>query len=121
MALFNLAGAVAGMGNAKVTVRRPAPDTYDANGRAAVRVYSVIASGKASVQPVKGQDIEKLPEGENLTEWQTIYFSHALIAGDLIDVTGKGTFQVRTLNDWMDTGAFSKVFMKKMNPQEPRP
>ncbi len=120
MSLFNLSAAISLLGNAVVTITRHDADSYDENGRAAPRVFRTISSGRASLQPVTGTDLAKLPEGENTSEWATLYYAKPLQAGDRVTCT-QGAFEVRQLNAWDSLGSFNKTFVRKYDPQEPRP
>lgn len=121
MSLFNLAPAVALLSNERVTIRRPAADSYDANGRATARTFTSIATNLgASIQPIRGNELMKLPEGERDVEWQTMYTSVAVVDGDYVTVIGKGEYQARSLADWQTMGAYTRVYLKRFNAQEPR-
>lgn len=119
--MFNLGSIVATVADTTITVKRPAADTYDGNGVAVARTFTTIATNRpASCQPLKGAALDKLPEGELVDDWQTLFTAVPLKTGDYVTVAGKGEFQVRTLGDWQGAGAFSKVFIRKMGPGEPR-
>lgn len=117
MALFNLSPAIALLSNELVTVRRRGADTF-VNGRRQARTYSTIVVGvSASVQPLSGAELAKLPEGENSSEWATLYVPAVLLEGDVIDCV-RGTFQVRKLNDWQPHGVYSKAMIRKFDTGE---
>ncbi len=119
MGLFNLSPAVGLLSNVTITVRRHAPDSYDEHGRAVTRTFATLGPLRASMQPIKGSDLLKLPEGERDSSWQTIYAPIALQDGDVI-AAPDASYQVRSLGDWMTLGAFSRVFIRRMGEQEPR-
>lgn len=119
--MFNLSSIVATVADTTITVKRPAADTYDGNGVAVSRTFTTIATNRpASCQPLKGSELDKLPEGEHVTDWQTLFSGLVLKTGDYVAVAGKGDFQVRLLTDWQGAGGFSKVLIRKMGPGEPR-
>lgn len=117
--LFNLSSVVSLLSNTTITVTRHADDTYDAYGRAVPRTLTTISTGRASLQPIKGSDLNKLPEGENSSTWATLYYSKPLLAGDRV-TCDQGSFEVRSLNAWDSLGTFNKTFVRKFDPQEPR-
>lgn len=119
MGLFNLTPAVGLLSNVTVTVQRPAAGGYDDNGRALPRTFTTLGPVRASMQPIKGSDLLKLPEGERDSSWQTIYAPLALQDGDTV-VAPDASYQVRALGDWMTLGAFSRVFIRRFAEQEPR-
>lgn len=121
MSVFDLSGVIASLANTTVIVSRlHAADSYDANGRAVARTYDDVAVGVASVQPISGNDLNKLPEGERDIEWATIYFAGVLLDGDIV-TTPSTRYQVRTMNNWVNTGAYTKALLRKFDDQEPRP
>lgn len=119
MSLFNLSGAVGLLATHTVSVQRFATDTYDANGYAAART-SLIFTARASVQPISGKDLARLPDGTNASGFVSIWSNKNLALRDRVTVPGKGTFEVEHLDEWDTAGAYTKVIAKQLDESEPR-
>lgn len=120
MSLFDLSGVVLQLSSHTVTVRRFATDTYDANGYANARVSSTF-SAQASVQPITGRELEHLPDGSNATEFVSVWSNKKLQLRDRITVPGRGDFEVQHLDQWVDSGNYTKAIARQLDDSEPRP
>lgn len=120
MSLFNLSGVVLQLASHTVTVRRFSTDAYDANGYASARV-STTFSAKASVQPITGRELAHLPEGSNATEFVSIWSNKTLQLRDRVTVPGRGSFEVHHLDQWVDSGNYTKALARQLDDAEPRP
>lgn len=120
MSLFDLSAAVTHLSSHSVTVRRFATDTYDANGYANARASSTF-SARASVQPITGRELAHLPEGSNATEFVSIWSDKVLQLRDRITVPGRGNFEVQHLDQWVDSGNYTKAIARQLDDTEPRP
>lgn len=118
--LFDLSGVVLQLSSHTVTVRRFATDTYDANGYANTRASSTF-SAKASVQPLSGRELERLPDGINATEFISVWSNKKLQLRDRITVPGRGDFEVQHLDQWVDSGNYTKVIARQLDETEARP
>lgn len=119
MSLFDLSSVVLQLSTDTVTVRRFDADTYDSQGRANARTSSTFTT-RAAVQPIKGRDLARLPEGCNATEYVAVHATVALQLRDRITVPSRGDFEVEHLDNWGLNGNFFKVFARQLDDSEPR-
>lgn len=120
MSLFNLGNAISLLASHTVTVRRFNPDTYDANGYAVART-STTFTARASVQPISGRELSHMPDGSNATEFVSIWSSKPLQLRDRVSVAGRGSFEVQHLDQWVDSGGYTKAIARQLDEAEPRP
>jgi len=119
MSLFDLTGAVSMLSTHTITVRRFAVDTYDANGYANARSSSTFTA-RASVQPITGRELARLPDGANATDYVSVWSDATLQLRDRVTVPGRGSFEVEHLDHWSDAGAYTKVIARQLDDAEPR-
>ncbi len=120
MSLFNLSGIVSMFGTATVTVQRPAATVY-VNGIAQPQTFATFTVAGCSVQPVRGADLERMPEGSTHKETATIFspvFEFEL--RDRVTVPGRGDFEVEYRAPWAESGNYCKALCRALNEQEPR-
>lgn len=119
MSLFDLSGVVLQLSNHTVTVQRFSADTYDTNGYAQPRA-SVAFTTRASVQPISGKELERLPDGTNTTAYVSIWTKVALQPRDRVFVPTMGSFEVEHLDGWTASGNYTKAIAKALDDAEPR-
>lgn len=119
---------VAGILPLGATVRHLATNTYNVQrasaGNFAKARYGpnglVNFSIKASIQPLNGRDLLRLPQGSR-TEWYIKVITQAPLrtviapAGNVADVItyGGNTFEVEKVFDWSESGGFTVAYAKK--------
>jgi len=105
-----------------VTRRRFGAGSYDANGRYVEPSYSDTTI-RASVQPLRGDELLRLPEGQRQTKNVKLYTPSDLRVVDdetktksdqIID--GTTTYEVRTAEDWTDEGGYWKGEAVEVGP-----
>lgn len=121
MSLTDLSGTVARLsGGTTLTVTRRAAPTTDGRGRVVAGAASTFAIA-ASVQPVSGRDLLRLPEGLRTRELVAVFTSGALRTND--DATRAppdtfawqgATYQVEKLEDWGPVGGYVKAIAAKV-------
>ena len=115
-----LLGALQRLATGSYTVTRLAAGTYSSAG-----IYTPGGSSQitiaASIQPVSGRDLQRLPEALRTTQliciWTSTPLQTALApAGNPPDVVSyKGlSFECQTVLDWSDSGDFFKVIAQKV-------
>lgn len=118
MSLFDLSFAVAAFSTHVITVRR-----YDAavfvNGRAQARTYTDTIA-RASVQPISGADLKRLPEGFDPTDVKSVWVEFVMQDGDTV-IIGGAEHQVEKLEDWSLAGNYSKAIVRKLAVREVSP
>lgn len=117
---LNLSGIVGALASHTVTVQRPAASTFSTAGIANAQTFTSF-DARASVQPIKGRDLARLPEGSNPSGYVTIHCAEELKLRDRVTVPGRGVFEVEHLDLWNDHGSFSKSLARQLNVNEPRP
>lgn len=96
-----------------ISVDIPDSHTYDANGVAQAKTYGAPVNIRASVQPLRGADLAKLPEGELVTDWCTIYAATPMPTGARVVRADASVWEVRVANDWQLAGNFGKAMVKR--------
>jgi len=104
-------------------VTRRAPATYDADGRLVPGSTTALVI-TASIQPLEGRDLLRLPEGLRTKELLKIYSSTQLFvqgAGQDPDtVIYQGfPYQVETAEQWGENGNFWKMIVRKADRLAP--
>ena len=119
---MSLASAVLALSNGTYQVTRFAADSYDAEGRLVKGAGSAVQV-VASVQPVNGRDLLRLPEGLRTKELRALFATSALqtaneVAGTRADqvLIGADTYEVQTVEDWSTSGGFWKAIAAKVEP-----
>lgn len=127
----NLVGALRRLGTGAYTVTRTGAGDYGdalplslpyAAGDGIARLPAPTTfSIQASIQPVSGRDLLRLPEGLRTQQLVCIYTDTALQtalapSGNQADVVAyKGQdFECQTILDWSDSGDFFKVIAQKI-------
>lgn len=116
--IFNLGGIVTQLSSHTVNVTRFAADGFDVNGRATARTVASTFTAAASVQPITGKDLERLPEGYNDTELISVWSKAELRVRDQLEITGRGFFEVGHVDHWNDSGGYWKAIAKKLDQVE---
>ncbi len=103
MSLFDLSGVVALMATDTITVLRFATDTYTTAGIANAR-SSTSSTVRASVQPITGRDLARMPDGTNASELISVWAPMVFQLRDRITVSGRGSFEVQHVDLWGANG-----------------
>jgi hypothetical protein len=120
MTLFNLSQQVLQLAGHNVTVQRLSADAYGADGLRLPR-NTVTLSMRASVQPISGADLRRLPEGLHVHGMVSVHSASPLQMRDRITVPGSGTYEVEYLYDGQTNGAYSKALARKSQQGEGAP
>lgn len=116
---MSLAGVLTGFATGTYTVtRRPAAGHVE--GRRAPPVPESLQV-KASVQPLSGRELERLPEGLQNREVRVIFTSVELLAGggddgyepDLVAIDGS-TWQVEKTEAWDQLGGLYRSYIARV-------
>ena len=113
MGLFDLSSVVGMLATNTITVSRPAANSYDANGVAVARTFSTFDAA-AAVQPVRGRDLARMPEGLRGSEMVAIHCATELRLRDRVAVPSRGNFEVAHVDQWGENGSCWKVFAKQL-------
>ncbi len=118
---MNAVGIIARSGK-PYTITRIAASAYDSHGRAVAGGTSTLAM-VASVQPVTGRDLQRMPEGLRTRELVKLYTTTQLRtadegAGTVADrfAYRGATWEVQTVEDWADAGNYFKCIAAKVPP-----
>jgi hypothetical protein len=111
VSLARLASTITRLGGGPVTITRPGAPTLDA-GRV-VEGRSTVVTTQASVQPVSGRELLRLPEGLRTRELVAVYSPVELrtanaTSGALADQVAYGgaTYEVQLVEDWSRLGGY---------------
>lgn len=122
--VFDLSGVVSTLASGSYTVTRGSPTTGGSDGRAVVATPSTF-SVVASVQPLNGRDLLRLPEGERSTERVKVYANTQLFVSgagqvaDLITVAGI-QYEVETAQAVLGAdGNYWKMVCRSVQRQAP--
>lgn len=118
MSLFDLSGTLADLASDTITVTRFTVDGYDSSGRATARTVASTFNASASVQPISGRDLQRLPEGFNASETVSIWCVTTLALRDRVSVGGR-LYEVQHLDSWNRNGNYCKAFAKALDSTEP--
>lgn len=130
---MNLAGVVESLATGTYTVTRTAPGTYGGglpvglgggvgsdDGRYRPGATSTFAI-RASVQPLAGRDLLRLPEGLRTRQTIKVYTATALRTADAPDGAGADviayqgdSYQIETVEPWAEAGGFYKAIAAKV-------
>jgi hypothetical protein len=117
MSVFDLSGAVVSLSSETITVTRYATGVYDSDGYATAKAVSTAFDIKASVQPTSGKDLAQFPEGDDPSNFITIFTVSELLPQDEIE-TDEGTFYVLKVRNWGKSGNWWKAFARRRNEAE---
>lgn len=103
------------------TARRGTAPTFDAAGRAIDPAPGATFSIVASVQPISGEELKRLPEGERSEDLRELYTTAELhtanpAAGtraDEVIIEGEA-FEVERVHPWRMAG-FTKCIVRRIN------
>lgn len=115
VSLFDLSAEVLALSGNTVTITRFNAQAFDSNGRLNASTTSSTFSLTASIQPLSGRDVQRLPEGlrdrRGHSIWHTTELRPADAAagtpGDRFTYDGR-TFEVISSERWADLGNFFK-------------
>lgn len=131
MSLFNLSSAVAllatGTGTSATSVTVTPGPTYaiDDNGRQVTTAGTPWVAPSASVQPLRGRELQQLPEGARADEYREVWLTPDVPTRTLTPAdtrTGRGgdvllldgqPYEVTTAHDWRAAGAYLHVTVRK--------
>jgi hypothetical protein len=115
---MNAAATIARLGTGTYTVTRQSPSDYGDDGRLqdpTTSTFDVVAS----VQPVNGRELQRLPEGLRTSEVRKLYTATQLKTQgaaqdpDLIQIDGD-SWEVQTVERWDILGGYWKVLVSKV-------
>ncbi len=117
---MDLSSVLESFATGSYTVTRQSPSSYGADGRlvAATPSYFEI---RASVQPVSGRDLQRLPEGLRTSEIIAVFTATELRTQgpsqdpDLIEIDGD-TYEVQKVERWATLGAYYRALALKVEP-----
>lgn len=119
MSLMDLSGAVLSLSSGTYTVTRYAAASFSSTGRVSAGTSSTF-SITASVQPVSGREIDRLPEGLRAREVLALYTDTALQtrnstagAPDVVSIDGSA-WEVQTVENWNSLGTFYKALLTRV-------
>ena len=112
MELFDLSGFVQSMPTETVSFKRYDRSTFGTNGVALARTFAT-GSTPANVQPVRGADLRRLPEGFSAGEAVTIYCGVEFKMRDRVTLA-RGDYEVQHVEDWGTSGNFWKVIALRL-------
>jgi hypothetical protein len=121
--VMDLSGTVLDLASGSYTVTRTVPGTTGTDGRFEPG-SSTPVTVTASVQPLSGRDLLRLPEGLRTKELIKIYSPTQLYvqgAGqdpDVISVRGV-SYQIETAEQWGDDGSYWKMVARKVGRAAP--
>ncbi len=115
--LSDLAGTIADFGEPIVRLRA-APGTFAAGVRTAGAATETAAT--ASVQPSKGSEIQRLPEGSRSRDTVTVYWPIDLrsaddrtgAVADLIRCADGSIYEVAAVEGWTIAGFFKAICLR---------
>lgn len=112
---MNFTPNIASFATGTYTVTRRGPTTVGADGRVDLASSSTL-SILASVQPLGGRDLERLPEGLRVGERRKMYTGTVLKVSDTPDVVAidGADWEVETCLDYQVLGAYSKYLIRKV-------
>lgn len=117
MSVVNVAPAILALSSGTYTVTRYAAGDYVAGKLTAGSTSTLSIS--ASVQPVSGQELQRLPEGERVKDWLYVYTPTELNtregkkAADKISIDG-ANYEVATVDDWATEGGFYRALVQRV-------
>lgn len=120
MSLFDLAPAIALLGKYSVSISRPNAVTWGAGGIANTQTFSSFSVTDCSVQPIAGKDMKHMREGDQPSDYISVWGPFQFNTNDRLTISGKGVFKVHMLLQWNEEGNFSKVLARKLDANEPR-
>lgn len=121
--VMDLSGVVLDLASGVYTITRITPGTYGTDGRFVPGTQSTFTI-QASVQPLDGRDLLRLPEGLRTHELLKVYSPTQLFvqgAGQDPDViTLQATpYQVEVAEQWGDDGNYWKMIVRKVGRLAP--
>jgi hypothetical protein len=120
VSLFDFADLVAGFATGTYTVTRAPSPSLDAEGRAVPSPSTVLVI-VASVQPLSGRELERLPESFRGKETRKLYTATQLrtegegFSADRIAIDG-ASWQVEGVEDFSAAGYFKALVTKEPPP-----
>jgi hypothetical protein len=123
MSTIDMSGVVLDLMTGAYTVTRTTPATTGSDGRAVSGTPSTLGIS-ASVQPLNGRDLLRLPEGMRTMELLKVYSPTQLFVQgaaqdpDTIAVDGID-YQVETAEQWGDSGNYWKMLVRKVGREGP--
>lgn len=111
---MNFSGVLTAFKTGTYTVSRRTPTTVGPDGRADVADPTTLLI-QASVEPTKGRMLQRLPEGERVTEHRVLYTATRLqVIGDPDIVTIDGEdWEVESVSDWALGKFFAASLVRK--------
>jgi hypothetical protein len=111
----NLSGVVTSLSSGTYTVTRRGPTTVGADGRADAAMPTTLTV-IASVQPMGGRELQRLPEGLRVAERRAFYTPTALKvigAPDVVSIDGED-WEVESVEAWGNLGAYFKAIVARI-------
>ena len=122
---MTVSGAIASLASGTYSLRRRTRAALDAYGRSSGAMSDTLLSIPASVQPVSGTDVERLPQGggESVADWVVVYAATELSAGsasanrDADRLTYRGEeYEVQSVEPWNESGGYYRALARKVRP-----
>lgn len=119
---MNLAHVVARLANMTITVEPPPAQGYDDNGVAVfgtvddegAPVPPVTSSVRACVQPLRGRELQMLPEGTNQTEARAVFVAGPLPVDSRLTLPSGERFKVMSAEPWDDVAGYTRAIAVKL-------
>lgn len=114
MATLDLASALAFFETGTYTVRRYTAGAYNAAGEFVEGSYSTVTI-RASIQPLKGEELERFSQGDKVRDVVLVLTSTPLFTNrgddqaDRIEYGG-ALYEVVQLEDWQGLAGFTKAY-----------
>jgi hypothetical protein len=54
----------------------------------------------ASIQPLTGSEMQQLPEGDKLKDWQRIYCKTEILNNDVVETASGIEYEIRRIEGW---------------------
>lgn len=113
----NLSSSVLRLSSETITVQRPAASSYNTDGILVAAGSPTTFSAQASVQPVPGNELKRLPEGLQTQELALFFTKTALMTADaanarkadvLVRLDGS-TYEVQLVQAWGLSGGYCRA------------
>jgi hypothetical protein len=97
-----------------ITLNRPT-EGYDSNGLRTTS--SVTTTFNASVQPITGLDLQRMPQGFQDKYLVSVWSKTQLFLRDQLVINGD-KFEVQHTDDWQGNGTYHKVIAQRLDIRE---
>ena len=119
---MTLSDAIASLGTQSFTRTRRSHQPLDSAGREQPRTNAT-ATLVGSIQPLKGDDLERLPEGTRAADYVVVFSEAELttanggegLDADLISYRGE-QYEVESVEPWSVVGGYYRAVARKVSP-----